>query len=89
MDSADQPMKFSLEELKKEYKDNNLYGLLCVNVDLPITLMKGYNLFDFRDLTEEKLKLLHDTVLEAVKTQPDVKSKLIHSYEEVIQNGLL
>ena len=82
-------MKFTYEEFQAECNEYRLYGIVVSSIDLPTILMKDYCVLELRDLTPERLEYQNQKVLEASKTLPQFKTRLLDNFEEIEKSGLL
>ncbi|KAA0200291.1 EcKinase 4 [Hyalella azteca] len=91
--AADKPMKFTLEELNKEFRNKNLFGLLMGLMVIPIVVMESTDVTDMSDVREdnmkEKMEEQQQKILDMVDTSPVLRPRLLDMFDEMVEHGTI
>lgn len=87
-----QKTPFTLEELKKEYHDKNLFGLLMCLMVVPFVVAEGSDVIDFDEMTgdmEADMKQHQQKMLGQMETNPLLQPRLLATFDDMIEYGVI
>ncbi|KAG0720160.1 hypothetical protein GWK47_006935 [Chionoecetes opilio] len=86
------PMPFTLEELKKEYHNQNLFGLLMSLMVIPFVVAESNEVIDFEEMTgdmDADVKRMQDKMIEQAETNPLLRPRLLATFDEMLEYGVI
>ncbi|XP_045114676.1 uncharacterized protein LOC123506551 isoform X2 [Portunus trituberculatus] len=89
---AGKTMPFSLEELKKEYHRMNLFGFLMALMIVPLVVAEASEVMDFDEFgedVEESMKGYEEKMLAQLDTNPLLQPRLLATYDEMLEYGVI
>ncbi|CAL4073721.1 unnamed protein product [Meganyctiphanes norvegica] len=85
MKGCTQVVPFTKEELVKEYKNKNGFGLLFGCVEVPLQITKAAEVPDMENISAENLQ---KQLLESIEKNPLCKPRFVAMFDEMLEEGL-
>ncbi|XP_050696772.1 uncharacterized protein LOC126985666 [Eriocheir sinensis] len=92
LSNAGKKTPFTLDELKKEYHNQNLFGLLMCLMVVPFVVAEGNDVMDFLDMTddmEENMKVHQQRMLDQLDNNQLLRPRLLATFDEMVEYGVI
>ena len=86
-------MKFTLDQLKKEFVNKNKFGLLMGMMLMPIVLLDSADTINFEDFVgedmEKKMEEYQEFVMNQVQKNPLLKPRFLDLFDDMEKSGVI
>ena len=85
----DKSPPYSCEDIKKEYRNKNKYGLLMSMMAIPLMYAEEDDAIDFSKITDETFDMANRVQQENSFKNPNIKLRFLDVIDEMVHNGVL
>lgn len=90
---GDEDSPFTIEELKREYRNKHLFGLLMATMVVPIVVSEATEVMDLDNLKSDDVELFmkeqRERMLKQLDSNPLLRPRLLSVFDDMVEYGVI